>query len=122
MLVSHQPTFPNNSALKRGIRVKMTGSGGYLVAAGATEDELGTIVESVLASDTLAAIVPIGNGGVKQMVANGVVNPMEVVYAAAAGKVSATPGTLRRGIALTASSGDNSIINVLPQAGSGQPV
>lgn len=116
MRVNSTPTFPNNSALGRGIRVKM--SAGYLVAASGSEDELGTLADSVLSTDTVAAVVPLNESGVKQFVASGSVTQYATVYADASGKVSSTPGTLRRGIALEAASGDGAIIPVLVQSGS----
>jgi len=115
MKINDFPSFPNNSALGRGIRAKM--SGGYLLAAGAAEDELGTLNDAVLATDAYASIVPLGYFGVKQMVASAAVTQYATVYAAASGKIAAT-GTLRRGIALEAASGDGAIIKVLVQGGS----
>lgn len=116
MRTNSTPTFPNNAALGRGIRVKM--SAGYLAAASGTEDELGTIADTVLATDTVASVIPIGESGVKQFVASAAITQYATVYAAASGKVTSTPGTLRRGIALEAASGDGAIIPVLVQHGS----
>ena len=116
MRINSTPTFPSNSALGRAIRVKM--SAGYLVAASGTEDELGTLADTVLSTDTVAAVITINESGVKQFVASGAVTQYATVYAAASGKVSSTPGTLRRGIALEAASGDGAIIPVLVQGGS----
>ena len=115
MRTNSTPSFPNNAALTRGTRVIM--SGGYLAAASATQDELGTIADTTLATDTMATIIPINESGVKQFVANGSVTQYATVYAAASGKVSTTVG-LRRGIALEAASGDGAIIPVLVQVGS----
>lgn len=109
------PTFPNNSNLTRGTRVKM--SGGYLAAAGAAEDELGTIAETVQTTDGYASVIPFNFGGVKEMVCSAAVTQYATVFAAASGKVAAT-GTLRRGIALQAGSADTAIISVLVQGGS----
>lgn len=119
MRVNDQPTFPNNSALGRAIRVTM--SGGYLAAAGASTDEYGTLQDSVLSTDTYASVLPLGYFGTREYVANGAISQYATVFAAASGKVG-TSGTLRRGIALEASSGDGSIIRVLAQAGSGSAV
>ncbi len=120
MRVNDQPTFPNNSALGRATRVTM--SAGYLVAAGATTDEFGTLQDSVLSTDTYASVLPLGYFGVREYIANAAISQYATVWAASSGKVSSTPGTLRRGIALEAASGDGSIIRVLMQAGSGSPV
>jgi len=110
MLVSTFPTFPNNSALAEGTRVKL--SGGYLVAADDDEDELGTIEQSVLATDTVATVLPLDHHGVRHMIASEAVTLYATVYAAASGKI-ATSGTLIRGVALEAASGDGSVIKVL---------
>lgn len=116
MRTNSTPTFPNNAALTRGTRVVM--SGGYLAAASGTQDELGTIADTTLSTDTTAGIIPFNESGVKQFIASGSVTQYATVYAAASGKVSSTPGTLRRGIALEAASGDGAIIPVLVQHGS----
>lgn len=115
MRTNSTPNFPSNSALTRGTRVKM--SAGYLVAASATEDELGTISDTTLSTDTMAAVIPFNESGVKQFICSASVTQYATVYAAASGKVSTTVG-LRRGIALEAGSGDGAIIPVLVQHGS----
>lgn len=116
MRTNSTPSFPSNSALTRGTRVKM--SGGYLAAASGTEDELGTIADTTLSTDTMAAIIPFNESGVKQFICSASVAQYATVYAAASGKITSTPGTLRRGIALEAGSGDGAIIPVLVQNGS----
>lgn len=120
MFVSDRPTFPNNAALGRGIRVKL--SAGYLVAAGASDDELGVLQEGVLATDTLASVVPNGSPGVVEFVASAAIDQYATVFTAANGKIGVTATGLRRGIALKAASGDGSIIPVLVQSGSGPAV
>lgn len=119
MKVSDFPSLPNNSALGRGIRVGL--SGGNLAAVGDDADELGTIADNVLATDPVAAVIPLNYYGVKQYVASGAITQYAIVYAAADGKIAAT-GTLRRGIALEAASGDGAIIQVLHQGGSNPSV
>lgn len=116
MRTNTTPSFPSNSALTRGTRVLM--SAGYLAAASATQDELGTIADTTLSTDTMATIIPINESGVKQFVASAAITQYATVYAAASGKITSTPGTLRRGIALEAASGDGAIIPVLVQHGS----
>jgi len=110
MHVNEVPTFPNNSALAEGLRVKL--SGGYLTAAGAAEDELGTMEGLTLADDSTGAVLPLDEAGVRHMIASEAIAQYETVYAAASGKV-ATSGTLIRGIAMEAASGNNSVIKVL---------
>ena len=115
MHVQNVPSFPNNSALAEGLRVKL--SAGYLVVAGAAEDELGTIEQRVLAGDTVAAVLPIDTPGVRHMVAAGAIAANATVYAAANGKI-ADSGTLIRGFAMEAASGDGSVIRVMTQRAS----
>lgn len=110
MWVSKLPTFPNNSALAEGTRVLM--SAGYLVAASGSQDELGTIEQRVLATDTVATVLPINAPGVRHMIAAGAINALATVYAAAAGKIDAT-GTLLRGMSMEAASGAGSVIRVM---------
>lgn len=115
MHVLNVPSFPNNSALAEGLRVKL--SAGYLVVAGAADDELGTIEQRVLAADTVAAVLPIDTQGVRHMVAAGAIANGATVYAAAGGKI-ADSGTLIRGVAMEAASGDGSVIRVFTQRSS----
>lgn len=110
MWVSKLPAFPNNSALAEGTRVKM--SAGFLVAASSSEDEIGTIEQRVLATDTVATVLPINAYGVRHMIAAGAITQYATVYAAASGKIDAT-GTLVRGMAMEAASGAGSVIKVI---------
>lgn len=110
MWVSKLPTFPNNSALAEGTRVKM--SAGFLVAASGSEDELGTIEQRVLATDSTATVLPINAYGVRHMIATAAITQYATVYAAAAGKIDVS-GTLLRGMAMEAASGAGSVIKVL---------
>lgn len=109
MLVTELPSFPNNAALAEGTRVKY--SAGYLVAASGSEDELGTIEQRVLATDTMAAILPLDAPGIRHMIASEAITQYATVYAAASGKI-ATSGTLIRGMAMEAASGSGSVIKV----------
>lgn len=115
MKVVDFPVLPNNAAITRGTRVKL--SGGYLAAASATEDEVGTITDDVQTTDSYASIVPFNFSGVKQFIASGSITQYATVYAAASGKIAST-GTLRRGIALQAASGNGALVDVLVQGGS----
>lgn len=110
MLVATKPTFPNNAALSEGLRVKL--SAGYLVAADSTDDELGTLEQIVLATDTVACVLPIDHPGVRHMILSEACSQYQTLYAAASGKV-ATSGTLIRGIAMEAGSGDGSVVKVM---------
>lgn len=112
VLVARSPrTFPSNSALSAGLRVKL--SAGNLVAAVAADDELGVLEQTVLATDTAAAVrFPADNETVRVMAA-GAITQYADVYRAAAGKITATPNGKRWGIALEAASGNGSLIEVL---------
>lgn len=103
-------SFPNNAALAEGLRVKL--SAGYLVAADSTDDELGTIEQRVLATDPVAPVLPIDFPSVRHMIANGAITQYATVYAANSGKIGSS-GTLVRGMAMEAASGDGSVIKVL---------
>lgn len=109
MLVSPRATFPSNSALAEGLRVKM--SSGYLVAASGTDVDLGTIEQVVLAGDTTAAVLSRTQAGVRHFIASTAITQYAAVYAAASGKVAAT-GTLQLGWAMEAASGSGSVIKV----------
>jgi hypothetical protein len=111
MLVTDLPSLPNNSALAEGLRVKM--SAGYLVVAGAADDEAGVLNRRVLATDNVAPVIPLDDEGVRHMVASEAITQFATVYAGANGKIAAS-GSLIRGLALEAASGDGSVIKVLP--------
>lgn len=108
MLVNEVHSYPNNSALADGLRVKL--SGGYLVVADAGDDELGTIEQRVLATNTTAAVLPNLVEGIRHVVAAGAITQYATIYRAASGKVSATPNGSVWGIAIEAASGNNSVI------------
>lgn len=110
MLVSKKPTFPSNSALGEALRVKL--SGGYLVVAADNEDELGTLEQRVLSTDLSGTVLPLDEAGVRHFVASEAISENQVFYAAAGGKV-ATSGTLIRGVALEAASGNGSVFRGL---------
>lgn len=109
------PSFPVNAALAPYLRVKK--SAGYLVAAGSTDDELGTLEKRVLSTDTTAAVIPREESCVRYMVAKSSFSADTEVYAAADGKIDDT-GTLIRGMALDASTGDGDVVRVLSYSAS----
>lgn len=113
MLVNQRPTFQANAAMDPYLRVKLSSE--KLVAAGASDDEIGTTEKRVLAADDYVAVLPRGIGGVRKMVASKAISKHALVYTAADGKVSDTQatGAFESGTALEAASGDESIINVL---------
>jgi hypothetical protein len=103
-------TFPNNAALGKAIRVKI--SAGFLAACGLTEVELGVMEELSLAGDTIAAVRLARN--TERRVAASAIAQYATVYKAASGKVNDDATGEAYGIALEAASGDASIIEVLP--------
>jgi hypothetical protein len=105
-------SYPNNSALAPYLRVKL--SAGYLVVAGAGDDELGILEGRTFATDTVGAVRSLLLGETVRMVAAGAVSQYADVYRAASGKISATPNGKRIGIAMEAASADGSQIEVLP--------
>lgn len=104
-------SLPNNSALGPYLRVMM--SAGYLVVAGSTDLEYGTLENRVLSTDTMAAVVPANLGGTRFCVANGAITQYALVYRAAAGKISATANGAAIGIALESAAADGDQIEVL---------
>lgn len=111
MRVNATPSYPNNSALVEGLRVKL--SAGYLVVAAADEDEIGVLERRALASDSMAAVIPLDDPAVRHGVISEAVTQYAALYAAAGGKL-ATSGTLLRGLSLEAGSGDGSLIKYQP--------
>lgn len=114
-LASRSPrSYPNNSALGRGIRVKL--SAGYLLAAGAGDDELGVMEDIALAGDTMGTVRALGPDTVYMVASEALTAPC-TLYRAASGKVSDTPNGSPIATALESATGDNSIIECLPLRG-----
>jgi hypothetical protein len=104
-------SFPANTALAKGIRVKMTA--GFLAAASSTEVELGTLEYAILTGDESGTVRLRSASGTKPMVAAGAITSGNPVYAAASGKVDAS-GTVFCGTALESATANNDQIEVLP--------
>jgi hypothetical protein len=111
MRVNETPTFTATTALARYLRVKLTA--GKLVAAGAGEDEVGTLDGAALAADAKVAVIPSGEYCVRKVVAATAVAQYANLYRAAGGKLTATANGKRWGIAMEAASGDGSEINAM---------
>lgn len=105
-------SFPNNSAISPFLRVTL--SAGYLLAAGAGDDELGVLEGRTFATDAKGSVRPLVANESVRGVAAGAITRYADVYRAAGGKISATPNGKRRGVALEAASGDGSVIEWLP--------
>lgn len=114
-------SLPASSAIAPYLRV--TTSAGKLVAAGDNEFGLGTLAQRVLAANDPGAVIPWNVQGTRLMVAAGAIPAHSWVYAAAGGKVSATPNGFRIGRAMESASGDGSHIQILtePNFGAGAP-
>jgi hypothetical protein len=106
------PTRPFKAAGAIGqyLRVKTPSA---LVVAGASDVSIGVTENPVFAAGDLVAVRLANAQGTRFMVAAGEIAADDVVYAAAGGKVAAT-GTVIEGRALTAASGNNSVIEVQP--------
>jgi hypothetical protein len=106
-------TFANNAALAKHLRVKL--SSGYLAAAGAADKELGTMEYASLSTDEAACVRLRTAEGTQPFIAAGAIAAGAAVYTAASGKVNddQAAGAFALGTALTAASGDGSIIEVL---------
>lgn len=103
-------TFPANTALAKGIRVKL--SAGFLAAAGASDVELGTLENAILSTDELGTVVLRTADGTETFVASEAITAGNPFYAAASGKVAAT-GTVYCGTALEAATANNDQIEGL---------
>lgn len=106
------PTRPfiSGAALGQFLRVKTPGA---LVVATASDVAIGVTETPVFAAGEPVAVRLANAQGTRFMVASGVVAVGDVVYAAAAGKVSAS-GSIIEGRALSAAGADNDIIEVQP--------
>jgi len=104
-------TLPSNSALAPFLRVNLSAS--FIVASGATEQEVGTLVSRVQATDTVAPIVTANAEGAVWMVASGAISAWATVYGASAGKVSDSSNAHAIGTTMDAAAGDGAHIRVI---------
>jgi len=105
-------TYPTNgAALSPYLRMKL--SGAYIVVAGATDDDVGTLAQRCVTTDTVGAVVPPNATGTVKMVAGEATTQYAKVYGYAGGKIGVTVNANYLGIALTAASGDGSYVEVL---------
>ncbi len=106
-------TFTANAAMDRYLRVKL--SAAKLVTCDATDQEIGTLENAVLAADDPAAVVTQNITGTKRYVASAAISLHAKVYGSAGGKISSISNANFVGYALDDASGDGSEIEVLPQ-------
>lgn len=110
-------TFVAGGAIPRFARVKLVA--GELAVAVLDDYDIGTIQDAAFAAGEERAVRLRTAQGTEQAIAAKAITAGSVVYTAAAGKVSDTnaAGSFRRGLALTAASGDGSVIEILPFEG-----
>jgi hypothetical protein len=104
-------TFECGEALSQYLRVKLSSL--KLVAAGASDVEIGTIEEDSFAAGDLRSVRLRTAQGTRKMVASEAITAGNQVYASAGGKVAPT-GTVCCGTALESATANNDIIEVLP--------
>lgn len=110
MQVGEFPTFVAGAALPPYVRVKLVS--GQLQLASGSEAEVGTTLGRAFAQGDLVAVLPRELAVVRKCVAVAAFAQFAPLFAAANGKVDDS-GTLPRGVALEAASGDGAIVNVL---------
>lgn len=100
----------------RHLLVKQGSAANGVAVCGASDTPLGPVDNIITAADVTAAVqvsvALLGKGPTKKMLASGAINAGALVYAAASGKV-ASSGTVIVGIALTATTGDAQVLEVL---------
>jgi len=105
--------FQASAALSRYTRVRLDSNGEVALCAAASEDGIGTLVNDALAADDQVAVRLVTKEGTHVMLASGAVTKGNVVYADASGKVTATPGTVKVGVANEAATDDGDVIEVV---------
>lgn len=103
----------SSTSLSQYCRVKF--SGNYLVAAGATDPELGVVIEPTFSADGIKRVaVRLRTAqGTSKFIAAAAISKDAAVYAAASGKVSSTAAGVLIGRALHATTADGDIVEVL---------
>lgn len=103
-------TFTAGGAISQYLRVKL--STGKLAAAGAEDEDVGTIEEASFADGDIVTVRAWNAEGTRKMVASGSISQFAKVYGAASGKISATANGKPIGIAMQAASNDGDWIEV----------
>lgn len=105
-------TFIAGAAIARYARVKL--SSGVLAAAGADDDDLGTLLTASTGSGEYRAVRLVNTNGTAQMIAASSISVGARVYAAAAGKVNDVANGRFIGLAMEAAAADGDVLEVLP--------
>ncbi len=103
-------TFPTTNAIAQFLRVKTAGA---LEVAGADDQELGVMFAPTYSGDTHGTVWLTNAPGTKLMIASGAITAGNTIYAAAGGKVAAS-GSVVVGKAITGTTANNDILEVLP--------
>lgn len=103
-------SLPNNAALAQGLRVKL--AAGYLAAAGADDECIGTMEHRSLSTETKGTVDPFF--APRHGVAGEAFALHAVLYRGASGTIVDTADGEPIGIALEAASGANSCVEWLP--------
>jgi hypothetical protein len=84
----------------------------HVAVSGASDQPLGVVADEATAAEENIAVLLLGKGPTKRMVASEAITAGVAVYAAASGKI-ATTGTILVGVSLTAADADDDVIEVL---------
>lgn len=116
MIVEDFPTFTAGATLAPHTRVKL--STGTLVAAGLTDQDIGTVRDRVLAIGDKVSVTPWAPGKVVRFIAADSITQYATIYTAASGRVSDSDGGSAKkiGIAMTAADAAGTWVDVLIQS------
>lgn len=110
-------TEPTDSTLAQHLRVSV-GTDGFLNVAAVNEQHIGTVALPVLTAGDKASVITRLAPGTRKFITSEACEVGDVLWSAAAGKVADTDssgsGGYRVGVALTATTGDNQIIEAVP--------
>lgn len=110
----HRAFLTGGVAFGKYVRVKLSGSTANTIAiAGAGEPDIGVLTRQCFTTDSVADVMLTNADGTIPMVASGAITANSLVYPAAAGKVSATVNGVPLGRALTATTADLDVLEVL---------
>lgn len=106
--------LPCSGAIAKYLRVKITA--GQIAVAGAADTCVGTLEEASFNAGDMRAVRLRTAQGTRKMVAAGAIAAGAPFYAAAGGKISATPNGNPEGFAIEAAAANNDVIEVMMDA------